>query len=348
MTPPGPTRRPIRNLLIVPAAVAVLGLVPAAGALAAPGDPPPAPRTASQAREQYVAFNEQFEAVTEKFNEARILLGERRKESRLADRRAREAQARYAAQSARVRRIVAGAYKTAPFGLFTTMLSSGSPEQFIEQLAVLDIATRRRAAVLAEVGRTRDAAQRTQREAAAALTAARQLASETSRRKADLARRAAVSKALFDRLSGQERAALLSDQTTASERASRATVRPPTTIAATGAAKIAVQTALNQLGDPYVWAAAGPDAFDCSGLTMYAWGAAGVALPHSSQLQYQTGRKVSRSELQPGDLVFGYSPIHHVGIYIGNNQMVHAPNSNDVVKISSIDTVPWAGATRPG
>ena len=129
---------------------------------------------------------------------------------------------------------------------------------------------------------------------------------------------------------------------------SRSMARPPVNVAATGQAKIAVQTALAQLGDPYVWAAAGPDAFDCSGLTLYAWAAAGVSLPHSSQMQYASGVKVSRSELQPGDLVYFYSPIHHVGLYIGNGKMVHAPTFNDVVKISDIGTFPWAGATRPG
>jgi cell wall-associated NlpC family hydrolase len=99
--------------------------------------------------------------------------------------------------------------------------------------------------------------------------------------------------------------------------------------------------AMAQLGDPYVWAAAGPDAWDCSGLTMQAWGQAGVYLPHYSAAQYDAGTPVSFSELRRGDLIFwsgngSSSGIYHVALYIGGGQMVHAPNSNTVVKISDM------------
>ena len=102
-----------------------------------------------------------------------------------------------------------------------------------------------------------------------------------------------------------------------------------------------------QRGDPYVWAAAGPDAFDCSGLTQYAYAAAGVSLPHSSSMQSQMGTSVSRSELQPGDLVFFYSPVSHVGMYIGNGQMVHASTSGKPVQVASLDSMgSFSGARR--
>jgi cell wall-associated NlpC family hydrolase len=114
------------------------------------------------------------------------------------------------------------------------------------------------------------------------------------------------------------------------------------------AAGIAVQTAYDQLGDPYVYAAAGPDAFDCSGLTMYAWAAAGVSLPHSSRAQYDSLPHVAMSSLQPGDLVFYGSPIHHVGIYVGGGSYIHAPQTGDVVRIASIYRSDYAGAARPG
>jgi len=106
--------------------------------------------------------------------------------------------------------------------------------------------------------------------------------------------------------------------------------------ARSSAAQAVVDTALAQLGDPYVWAGAGPSVFDCSGLTQFAYRAAGISLPHSSLMQSTMGVPVSRADLQPGDLVFFYSPISHVGIYIGNGQMVHAPTTGDVVKVTSI------------
>jgi cell wall-associated NlpC family hydrolase len=114
------------------------------------------------------------------------------------------------------------------------------------------------------------------------------------------------------------------------------------------AAQIAVNTAMAQLGKPYVYAASGPNSFDCSGLTMYAWRAAGVSLPHSSAAQYASLPHVSQSQVAPGDLVFFGSPIHHVGIYIGGGQMVSAPHTGTVVKVQSAFRSDYVGAARPG
>ncbi|MEI7057995.1 NlpC/P60 family protein [Nocardioides sp. CCNWLW239] len=115
-----------------------------------------------------------------------------------------------------------------------------------------------------------------------------------------------------------------------------------------GRAKIAVDYALAQVGDAYSYGATGTAAWDCSGLTMGAWGEAGVGLPHSSSAQYSSGPQVSRDQLAPGDLVFYYSPISHVGIYIGNGMIVHASNPSTGVKVSPMDEMPYTGAVRPG
>ncbi len=123
--------------------------------------------------------------------------------------------------------------------------------------------------------------------------------------------------------------------------AAEAVRQPPTR------AEIAVATALAQLGKPYRTAGKGPDRFDCSGLTGFAWAAAGVPLPPSSRTQYANLPSVPLEELQPGDLVFRGRPIHHVGMYIGNGQMVHSPQTGDVVKISDIDFSRVVGAVRP-
>jgi cell wall-associated NlpC family hydrolase len=106
--------------------------------------------------------------------------------------------------------------------------------------------------------------------------------------------------------------------------------------------------AKSQVGKSYVYGAAGPDAFDCSGLTMMAWSQSGVSLPHSSSAQYSSGPHISESELKPGDLVFYYSPISHVGIYIGNGQIVNALNPGAGVQISGLHDMPYVGAVRPG
>ncbi|PWW24753.1 NlpC/P60 family protein [Geodermatophilus normandii] len=107
-----------------------------------------------------------------------------------------------------------------------------------------------------------------------------------------------------------------------------------------------MQTALAQVGDPYVWGAGGPNSFDCSGLTQYAYAAAGISLPHSSSMQSRMGTAVSRADLQPGDLIFYYSPVSHVSMYVGNGQMVHASTSGQPVKVVSVDSMGGITAMR--
>lgn len=98
--------------------------------------------------------------------------------------------------------------------------------------------------------------------------------------------------------------------------------------------RVVVDFALAQVGKPYVWAAAGPRAYDCSGLTLAAYRQVGVNLPHYTGAQLERGRAVSRGELRPGDLVF--PSYEHVGIYIGGGRMVHAPKPGDRVKVGSV------------
>lgn len=120
-------------------------------------------------------------------------------------------------------------------------------------------------------------------------------------------------------------------------------------VAAPASSKVsaALAFARAQLGKPYVYGAAGPNAYDCSGLVQAAYKAAGISLPRVTTAQFAADAKVSTSSLQPGDLVFYYSGISHVGIYIGDGQIIHAPNSRSVVKIAPVDSMPIAGATRP-
>jgi cell wall-associated NlpC family hydrolase len=114
-------------------------------------------------------------------------------------------------------------------------------------------------------------------------------------------------------------------------------------------AGIAVNAAMSQLGVPYRFAAESPGvAFDCSGLTKYAWGQAGVYLPHQSGAQYGSIPHVSQSEVQPGDLIFYKSPIGHVAMYIGGGSLVHAPASGDVVKVAVVNWSKVVGIGRPG
>jgi cell wall-associated NlpC family hydrolase len=116
--------------------------------------------------------------------------------------------------------------------------------------------------------------------------------------------------------------------------------------APTAAAQTAVNTALAQQGDPYVWGGAGPDSFDCSGLMEYAYAAAGISLPHSSSMQSTMGTPVAYSDLQPGDLVFFYSPVSHVAMYIGNGQIVQASTYGQPVAVTELAYMPGFTSAR--
>jgi len=114
-------------------------------------------------------------------------------------------------------------------------------------------------------------------------------------------------------------------------------------------AQVAVNAAMSQRGVPYRYASSIPGvAFDCSGLTHYAWGQAGVYLPRNSRAQFGATPRVPISAAQPGDLVYFYNPISHVGLYIGGGQMVHAPRTGDVVHVRSVNWDRVVGVTRPG
>ena len=158
---------------------------------------------------------------------------------------------------------------------------------------------------------------------------------------ADRAEREAAEKVAAEQAAAEQAAA----EKAAAEKAAAAKKKAAEEASSKGA--IAVKTALAQIGKPYRWGGSGPSSFDCSGLTSYAWRAAGVSLPHNSRMQYNATKRVSKSDLQPGDLLFFYSPISHVGMYIGDGKMVDAPYSGKTVRVRSIFRGNFAGAGRP-
>ena len=146
---------------------------------------------------------------------------------------------------------------------------------------------------------------------------------------------------------------LVNGVTAEMEKITPAAEKPYTTVAASAPMasaaamrKAAMTNALAKLGKPYRWGAVGPNAFDCSGLVKWSFGQAGRSLPRTSRAQAGAGTPVSRANLQPGDLVFFYKPISHVGIYIGNNKIVHASRSGQPVKISDMSRMKFNRAVR--
>ena len=226
------------------------------------------------------------------------------------------------------------------------LLLTDDPDQFLSSLATVSAFNDQQSQMMAEFAaqakRLDKRKESAQRKVAKISEAEAQLSAE----KAEIDEKAGEAQELLDELEAEEAARLEAAQAP-TRSGSRAPVAAPS-VPASGSAGAAVDFAMAQVGDAYVYGAAGPDAWDCSGLTMQAWAAAGVGLPHSSSGQMGSGTPVSQSELQPGDLVFYYSPVSHVGMYIGNGQLVHAANPSSPVEVVPVNSMPYSGAVRPG
>jgi cell wall-associated NlpC family hydrolase len=330
-----------------------VALVAAAGILfagvpasAAPGDP----ATSAEAAELVAARGHELEVVTEQFNEARETLVAQHAAAEAAVARFNEAQAALQAAQESVRGIARSAYTGESMSSFRALMTSGSADEFVDRVAILQMVAGHQNEILGQAATASVAAAQAQAAAQEAASAAQATYDAVAAQQADLEAQIAEYQALYDRLSLEEQQAAAAaghgDRASRAERSEPLAASGPI-VAGSQAAQIAVDTAMAQRGKPYVWAASGPRSFDCSGLVMFAYAAAGVSLPHSSRMQAGMGQSVSRSQLQPGDLVFFYSPVSHVGIYIGNGQMVHAPTSGDVVKVAGIDSMGgYAGARR--
>jgi cell wall-associated NlpC family hydrolase len=213
------------------------------------------------------------------------------------------------------------------------MLTSDSANEFVHQLGTLDAIAGHTNDLVGEIALVSENAA-TSKAAADKATAEAQAAVDSI-----AAQQAELTKKIEDYQ--RQYAALTAPQQEAVSRAhaGEAVAAPSGVIAPSQAAQVAVDTAVAQVGDPYVWGAGGPNAFDCSGLTQYAYSAAGVSLPHSSRSQSGMGQAVSRDALQPGDLLFYYSPTSHVAMYVGNGQMVHASTAGKPVQVVSFTSM---------
>jgi cell wall-associated NlpC family hydrolase len=241
-------------------------------------------------------------------------------------------------------------YKAGGLGQSLELLFSSDPTLYLSSAGALDAISRRKSAQL----RKYEAAQ--QRLSATTLTVNDKLALVVAAEKKFKAQSAkaqeklAEAEALLSKLTKAERerlAKLAAQEEDADQANSQAAARALSGIS--GRAGIAIKYALKQIGDRYVFGSAGLVTWDCSGLTMRAYQAAGVSLPHSSAAQSRLGKQVSVKALKPGDLLFYGRPVSHVGMYIGGGKMVHAPRSGSRVKITtsgSLGRKPLVGARR--
>lgn len=286
------------------------------------------------------------EVATEKYNGVKEKADSARRRLRdLQDETAR-AQARLNKAREALGTVAAAQYRSGGLDPALRLMLSDDPDAYLDGAALAERAGSRHHA---ELGRVRAQLREIEKLRGAARVEVRTLTArrdELGRHRRTITEKLSAAREALSRMSPEERARITGDSLRGA-RSAGGTARDAALAQAPNArAAQAVAYARQKLGSPYVWGATGPDAFDCSGLVLAAYRSAGVSLPRTTYAQIDAGRRISRSELLPGDLVFFYSGISHVGLYIGNGQMIHAPNPSAPVRVAPVDQMPFAGATR--
>ncbi|MET9408294.1 C40 family peptidase [Streptomyces sp. NPDC002935] len=312
----------------------------------------------TQVKAKVDTLYEEAEVATEKYNGAKEKADKAEAHlSTLRDEAARREDQLNSARDA-LGSMAAAQYRSGGLDPAVQLALSDDPDQYLEGAALAErVGTRQSAAVagirkqLREIEQLRGAANIE----LASLTSRQ---TELKQQKRTINGKLAAARRLLARLTPEQRTQYVERGGAGEQQhVSRSSAREPSPVAPSGAsgstaaapssrAAAAVSYAYAKLGSPYVWGATGPDAFDCSGLAQAAYRSAGISLPRTTYAQINAGQRVSRSELRPGDLVFFYAGITHVGIYVGNGQMIHAPNPSAPVRLAPIDEMPFAGATR--
>ncbi|MBN1192452.1 MAG: C40 family peptidase [Coriobacteriia bacterium] len=312
---------------------------------------------AAQVKAQIDALDEQLEIAAEEYNVARSAYEAVTKEVEANQARATELTARQDVLESNLSTRVVGMYRQGPLGALEVLLGASSFEEFAATWDLLQDMNDNDAVRVADLKKTRADLQVVQEQLAVQQAEARAHADTMDARKKGIEAQLGERQNLLSGIEAEIAEIRRQEEEEAARRAAaaaaaaKAKARPSTDYGnPTNAPRSeVVKIALSKLGAPYRWAASGPDAFDCSGFTMWCYAQIGVSLPHSSAAQISEGQRVSRENLEPGDLVFfGRSGIHHVGIYIGGGNFVHAPNTGDVVKVTSLDSrSDYVGACRP-
>lgn len=336
------------GLVVGLAAASVLAFLPGA-ALAEP------PASLAQVQARVDDLNSTVGLAVEQYQQAQVRLEALRTDVAAAQAEVVRQQQAVDAMQAAVADVVASAYRSGGGASKLEMLtSSGSVQGYLDRVTSLDQLSAEQGRRLAAVQQARAQLAEAERKAQDDLIAQQAVQAAAADRKAAVERDLAAQQGLLAGLQQQQRDQLAAAQASrsaqqdAAGRGSAAALAVPAVSGpASGAAATAVAAASSRLGMPYVWAAAGPTSFDCSGLTLWAYAKAGISLPHSAEAQYAMSRKVPQSEIQPGDLVFFGRPITHMGIYVGGGNMIAAPHTGDVVKVSSAFYGNYIGAARP-
>jgi cell wall-associated NlpC family hydrolase len=315
------------------AATAALALVLPGGSSVAQTTAPKPNLTTLVAQAKQLEF--QINALSEQYDGLRLQLSRAQADAQIAEKAAVRGAAALSAGEQAVAQLAAENYMNSGLDPTFQALTAGNPQQFLSQASTmteLDRSSGDRVNILSnEVSQALRDKQ----------VADQQVASVTALEAQMNAKKSAID-AKIDVVNS---AAMKQAMAIFTETGQYPNISIPTENTVGGQA---LQAAISREGDPYVWGAAGPSAFDCSGLVVWAYAQEGIALPHFTGDLWNSGVHVTRADLEPGDLVFFFADISHVGIYIGNGMMIDAPDFGQTVQVQPISLDPYVGAVRIG
>ncbi|MTE14038.1 NlpC/P60 family protein [Nocardia aurantiaca] len=333
----------------------MVGTYGALGVGPATADPASAPASAGEAVQRLIDLSRQSEQLNQQALNAQADLDTKVAAATAADQRAADAAATLDAAKAEIRRYQPVIDRAATSALLsgrtnrlTSLLVSNSPQQLLDQMSIVDLVGARTNDQLGQYQKATAAAAAAEASARAAADTARAASAAADAVRSDLeSKRAALQGSMaqviaaWGQLSAGDKSALAGSMFPPGfDRDSLLRGLVP------GSGTSALAAGLTRVGDPYVWGATGPDQFDCSGLVQWAFHQVGKNVPRTSQQQSSFGTPVDEKDLQPGDVVFFYSDISHVGIYAGNGLMLHASTFGVPVQVAPMGSTPFHSARR--
>jgi peptidoglycan DL-endopeptidase CwlO len=325
--------RKLSGAAILAAATAALALaVPAADSMAQTTSSQPS-LTTLVAQAKQLEF--QINALSEQYDGLRIQLSRAQTDAQIAEQAAtRDASALAIGQRA-MAQLAAENYMNAGLDPTLQALTAGNPAQFLSQASTITEIDQSSGDRVSTLSNAEDQDLRARQTASQQLTAVKALEAQMNTKKAAI-------EAAIDKVNS---AAMKQAMATFTQTGQYPDITIPTESTVGGQA---LEAALTRRGDPYVWGAAGPDEFDCSGLVVWAFAQEGITLPHFTGDLWESGVHVPRADLEPGDLVFFFPDISHVGIYLGDGLMIDAPDFGEVVQVEPVFWDEYVGAVRIG
>ena len=298
-----------------------------------------APTSSARLEDQLDQLNRESDQLVEQYNQSKLTLERIRKARKGLQSQASGAEADLRLLQTSLGARASAAYVQGAGSAVAAVLGTDDPAAAIARIPVLELLAARDGDLMDRLGVAGQALDARKADLVAAEKAQAAEVERLEAKKAEIERAADKTRSLLARM----RAA---DRPSAPSPSGAPVAPPPSGGGGSGSAAAAVAYARAQVGKPYCYGGAGSSCYDCSGLTMMSWRQAGISLPHSSAAQYNVGRRISASELQPGDLIFYYSPISHVSIYIGGGQRISATHTGDYVRVQSLGSS-IVGYTRP-